>query len=695
MISPNLILTDHELLQLTDHERDAYQRALVELENTADAEQLLAAMPLEKRRGFLEKHYKGCTEVIQAMLFKWHLWRREKQVLPEGDWATWLILAGRGNGKTRTGSETVREWVKTFKYVNLIGPTADDIRDAMVEGESGILAVCPADERPYYAKSDRKLKWPNGSTSLLFSAQEPERLRNKQSMKIWADEICLVAGTLVQTNFGEKPIETLKSGDLVATRQGFRVIKWSQCTRVSAEVYRLTTSDGRTLVGTSNHPVWVEGVGFKPLAELNSGDVLLAVPICTVTAVTKLPDQQAVYNLEVEGCPEYFANGILTHNCAWQYPDDTWSNAMFGLRLGSNPQALVTTTPKPIKIIRDLLSDPATLVTRGTTFENRKNLAEKFFQSIVAKYENTRLGRQELNAEVLDDNPGALWTVKVFDDTRVKQPPKHLRRVVIGIDPAVTSNDESDEWGIVVCGEDDQSPPHYYVLEDTSAVLTPDQACEKALYLYSKWDADRIVAEVNNGGDMIESLLRTKQHAFAYEGVRATRGKYVRAEPIAALYEQGRAHHVGYWAALESQMADYVPGLTKKSPDRLDACVWSMTVLAESGLHGGWLLDSAKKAREDAADVSPKTTDELAAAQKRELRNTVQKSGVFGEDKTMGGKVLTTKLAKPQVNSKTPACPNCGNQVLVIAGDFRKCNQCGWDNKIRINEYGAPLQKVV
>jgi phage terminase large subunit-like protein len=570
MISPNLILTDHELLQLTDHERDAYQRALVELENTADAEQLLAAMPLEKRRGFLEKHYKGCTDVIQAMLFKWHLWRREKQVLPTGDWATWLILSGRGFGKTRVGAETVRGWVKDFRFVNIIGPTADDIRDAMIEGESGILAICPADERPYYAKSDRKLKWPNGAISLLFSAEEPERLRNKQSEKLWMDEIA-----------------------------------------------------------------------------------------------------------------------------GWKYPDEAYAMAMFGLRLGKNPQTIVTTTPKPIKLIKELLADPTTHVTRGTTYENKQNLAEKFFQKIVAKYKDTRLGRQELNAEVLEDNPGALWTINLFESTRVNKAPVNLRRVVVALDPAVSSNEESDEWGMTVEAEDDQSPPHYYLLEDASAIFTPDQACEKALFLYNKYDADKIVAEVNNGGDMIESLLRTKQHAFAYRGVHATKGKYVRAEPIAALYEQGRAHHVGYFAGLESECCDYVPGLSKKSPNKLDSLVWGMHELSENGLHGGWLLDSAKKAKEAAADTSPKTSDELAAAQKRELKNTVPKSGVFGEDKNLAGKVLTTKLAKPAINSKTPACPNCGNQVLVIAGDFRKCNQCGWDNKIKMNEYGAPLQKVV
>ena len=580
MITSDLLLSSHEMSQLNPHELAAYYGALEALDNIQAIEQFLLGMPLEKRRGYLESKYKTDPEVIEATLRKWHLWRREKQVIPDhcechqGNWATWLILAGRGFGKTKVGAETVRHWVKDFNMVNLIGPTADDVRDAMIEGESGVLAVCPADERPYYAKSDRKLKWPNGAISLLFSAEEPDRLRNKQHKKLWCDELA-----------------------------------------------------------------------------------------------------------------------------AWRY-SETWDQAQFGLRLGSNPQAIVTTTPKPTKIVKELTEDPTTHVTRGTTYENRDNLADKFFKSIVAKYENTRLGRQELNAEILTDNPGALWTIQVFEGTRVNKAPKNLRRVIVGVDPAVTSNEESDEWGIVVCAEDDQSPPHYYCLEDASAVFTPDQACEKAIYLYNKWDADRIVAEVNNGGDMIEALLRTKQHVFAYDAVRATRGKYIRAEPIAALYEQGRAHHVGCFAALESQMTDYVPGITQKSPDRLDACVWSLTALSESSLAGGWLLSGAKKAREEAAEV--KTTEQvihddnaqtLAQAQKHALMSQPSTSHIFGAEK-MAGKVLTTKLAKPATNDKTPGCPQCGNKILTTAGPFKQCNQCGWNNRPLVNELGAPLQKV-
>lgn len=371
-----------------------------------------------------------------------------------------MILAGRGFGKTRCGAEWVRSQARTNRFVNLIGATADDARDIMIEGESGILAVCPRAERPEYKSSQRKLEWPNGATSLIFTADEPERLRGKQHEKLWADELA-----------------------------------------------------------------------------------------------------------------------------AWRYAE-AWTQAKFGLRLGRNPQACITTTPKPTPLVRELLDDPGTHVTRGTTYDNRGNLAPTFFSEIVRAYEGTRIGRQELNGEVLLDNPRALWTRSRIDELR--RPAltdgnraeflASLRRIVVAIDPAVTANEHSDETGIVVAGisKDD----HFYVLADLSLSASPDTWARTAVQAYRTWDADRIVAETNNGGDMVEAVIRSVDRSVAYRKVTATRGKVIRAEPIAALYEQGRAHHVGAFERLEDQMIEFDPTIAHShSPDRMDALVWAGTEL--------------------------------------------------------------------------------------------------------------------
>lgn len=388
-----------------------------------------------------------------ALLHDWTFWARPDQLAPDGTWTYWLILAGRGFGKTRTGAEWVRRAVQTTRFVNLIGATADDARDIMIEGESGILAVCPNAERPDYKASQRKLVWPNGATSLIFTADEPERLRGKQHSALWADELA-----------------------------------------------------------------------------------------------------------------------------AWRYPE-AWAQAKFGLRLGERPQACITTTPKPSTLIRELMADPATRTTRGTTYANRENLAASFFSEIVKTYEGTRLGRQELNAEVLDDNPNALWQRAQIDAGRVKSAPDNLRRVVVAVDPATTSNEHSDETGIVVAGIGRDE--HLYILADRSLIGTPDQWARAAVNAYKEFEADRIIAETNNGGDMVEAVIRQVDRSVSYRKVTATRGKTIRAEPVAALYEQGRAHHVGAFDKLEDQMVEYDPTDVQrvKSPDRMDALVWAGTEL--------------------------------------------------------------------------------------------------------------------
>lgn len=368
------------------------------------------------------------------------------------DWRYWLVMAGRGFGKTRTGAEMVRRWVRDYPLVNLIGATADDVRDIMVEGESGILAICPPGERPEYRSSKRRLDWPNGARSLLFTADEPERLRGKQHMKLWADELA-----------------------------------------------------------------------------------------------------------------------------AWRYPE-AWDQAMFGLRLGDNPQAVITTTPKPVKAVRDLLKDAHTVTYTGTTYENRANLAEAFYNAIITKYEGTRLGRQELLAEILDDVPGALWKRDRIDDLRVTDLP-NMTRIVVAIDPAVSTTDESSETGIVVAGVGKDG--HGYVLDDLTVKASPHEWATRAVNAYHDYQADRIVAEVNNGGDMVEHTVRTVDRRVSFKQVRASRGKLTRAEPVAALYEQGKVHHLGVLSQLEDQMCSWVPGDT--SPDRMDALVWALTELMLGG----------------------------------------------------------------------------------------------------------------
>lgn len=378
---------------------------------------------------------------------------RDKQMLPDGVWSTWMILAGRGFGKTRTGAETIRYWVETGqgKRIALVARTAADVRDVMVEGESGLLAICPPWNKPVYEPSKRRLRWPNGAIATTYSGDKPDQLRGPQHDKAWCDEIA-----------------------------------------------------------------------------------------------------------------------------AWRYPD-SWDQLQFGMRLGDNPQVVVTTTPRPIKIVREILADTTTISTRGSTYENSANLAPSALARLKAKYENTRLGQQELYAVLLDDNPYALWKRSNIDATRVIKSPD-LKRVIVAIDPAVSTNEDSDETGIVVVGQ--SSDGQCYVLDDMTLSASPDQWAKQAISAYHKYKADRIIAEVNNGGDMVEYTIRTVDALIPFKQVRASRGKQTRAEPIAALYEQSKVHHVGMFAELEDQMCQWMPG--DKSPDRMDALVWAISELTSA-----------------------------------------------------------------------------------------------------------------
>lgn len=410
---------------------------------------------------------------------EWCFWARHDQLLPDGEWRNIIALAGRGWGKTRFGAQSVIEWKRQgYQYVNLIGATYDDAWGVMVEGESGLLAVCPPDLRPT-VNQKKGLIWPDGSISRVFTAEEPERLRGKQHQKVWADELC-----------------------------------------------------------------------------------------------------------------------------AWRYPE-AWDQMKFGLRLKSprgasvtTPQVLVTTTPKPSKLLKELINDPQSYVIRGSTSANIANLSPEFYSDLNKKYSGTRLGRQELNAEILEDNPGALWNRTNVDSLRRYMVDEHtgklqlpsMRRIVVAIDPAVTANEGSDETGIVVAGLGDDG--HAYVLEDATSKekISADKWAQRAIKRFYKWDADRIIAEVNNGGDLVESVIRAKDVNVSYTAVRASRGKVTRAEPVAALYEQGRVHHCGHFPELEDQMCEYNPITDKKSPDRMDALVWAITDLM-LGEHNTGVLD--------------------------------------------------------------------------------------------------------
>jgi phage terminase large subunit-like protein/ribosomal protein L37AE/L43A len=362
---------------------------------------------------------------------------------------------------------------------------------------------------------------------------------------------------------------------------------------------------------------------------------------------------------------------------SWRYAE-AFDQAMFGLRLGDNPQAVITTTPKPVPIVRELLDDENCIVTRGTTYENKVNLARTFFTKIVTKYEGTRLGRQELNAELLEDNPGALWNRAMIERSRVKLPPPDMIRVATGVDPAVSKSATSDETGIITACMDGQSPPHFYIMRDDSLVESPDAWCAKVCEVYHAVSGDRVVAEVNNGGELVEALLRTKDRNVSYSAVHASRGKVIRAEPVAALYEQGRVHHIGYFGTLEDQLCDWNPKTDPDSPDRLDALVWVVTELASGG---NGLIDLWKR---QAGENKAREAEGDAVEDNRSLQPQSAKDEQFG---TMNGKISgPSNLGKVMKSDKkgacTPACPKCGNQVLSRYSEgYWKCNNCGTDGR--------------
>ncbi len=389
------------------------------------------------------------------------------QMPPAGDWTTWVILGGRGAGKTRAGSEWIRAQVEGPKpgdpgicsRVALIGQTIDQAREVMIFGDSGIMRCTPPDRTPEWQASRKRLLWPNGAVAQVFSASDPESLRGPQFDCAWSDELA----------------------------------KWTK-------------------------------------------------------------------------------------------PQEAWDMLQFGLRLGDRPRQVVTTTPRANMTLKEIIEDAATVVTSAPTDANRMHLARSFLQTVARKYAGTSMGRQELDGEMLMDAEGALWTWATLDAARR---PRSVEpdRIVVAVDPPVTSGTSSDECGIIVAGAARQGPPQDWsalVIEDASVQgASPQVWAERAVAAFHRHKADRLVAEVNQGGEMVATIVKSIDPMIPFRAVRATRSKVVRAEPVAALYEQGRVSHGGSFPELEAQMAAMTGRgyAGKGSPDRVDALVWAITDL--------------------------------------------------------------------------------------------------------------------
>jgi len=418
---------------------------------------LLASLPPEQRQARLNEL---SLETRAHLRWHWPFWARPNQRLPLGDWDTWLILAGRGFGKTRTGAETIREWAcgstplgrGTYGRFALVAETAADARDVMVEGDSGILRCHPRDFRPNYEPSKRRLTWPNGAVATVFNATEPDQLRGPQHDASWLDELA-----------------------------------------------------------------------------------------------------------------------------KWSYAQEAWDQLQFGLRLGLKPRSVITTTPRTIPVLREIIQAEGTFVTRGRTMDNEANLSPRFISRIHEKFAGTRLGRQELEAEMLEDVPGALWASSMI---KIDKAPE-MARVVVAVDPSGTKGGEgNDDVGIVVAGKGVDG--RAYVLGDWTCNLSPAGWSRRVSEAYHQFRADRVVAEVNFGGAMVEAVIRASDPLLPVKLVNASRGKTARAEPIAALYEQGRVSHVQHFPELEDQLFSFTTNgyVGGGSPDRADALVWALTELA-------------------------------------------------------------------------------------------------------------------
>lgn len=401
---------------------------------------------------------------LRALPFLFEFWALPHQLPPEGDWRNWIIMGGRGAGKTRAGSEWVRAMVEgarpqdagLARRVALVGETYDQAREVMVFGDSGILACCPPDRRPKWISGRRMLEWPNGATAQVFSANDPEALRGPQFDAVWADELA-----------------------------------------------------------------------------------------------------------------------------KWKRGQEAWDMVQFGLRLGDDPRACITTTPRNVGVLKDLLALESSVVTHAPTQANRANLAGSFIAEVERRYAGTRLGRQELEGVLLADAEGALWTSAGLEALRVDVLPA-LDRIVVAVDPPVTGGKTSDDCGIVVAGVAMQGPPQdwtaYVIADATVSGAAPSVWVRAAVTALQAHGAERLIAEVNQGGALVEEVVRQIDPLVPYRAVRASKGKVARAEPVAALYEQGRVRHLRGLGDLEDQMCLMtLQGFQGQgSPDRVDALVWAL-----------------------------------------------------------------------------------------------------------------------
>ena len=392
---------------------------------------------------------------VQMLAHEWLLWARPKQLPPPLPWRVWLLMAGRGFGKTRAGAEWVRMVAKKkcAGRIALVGETEDDTRHVMVEGASGILSISPLYERPQWLPSRRLLLWPNGVVGRCFSASDPEQLRGPEHQYAWADEVA----------------------------------KWQS--------------------------------------------------------------------------------------------EESWHNLMLGLRIGHAPRVVATTTPRPKKWLMNLIKEEGVIVTTGATHENSENLAAEFLTAVENRYRNTHLGRQELDGCLVEENPDALWKREAIEMIKRPTPERReLVQVVIGVDPAVGG---ADETGIIVAGK--EASGVCWVLEDLSLRAAPTVWASRILQASKRWQANRLVVEVNQGGNLIKDVLHTKGIRLPIRAVHARKTKTARAEPIASAYAEGKVLHAGDFDQLEDQMCSANPGTKRSaagsSPDRLDAMVWALTDL--------------------------------------------------------------------------------------------------------------------
>ncbi|PPB81294.1 phage terminase large subunit-like protein [Albidovulum inexpectatum] len=404
---------------------------------------------------------------LMALPWLFEFWALPHQLPPEGGWKTWVIMGGRGAGKTRAGAEWVRAQVEgaapmdpgVARRVALVGETLEQVEKVMIFGQSGIMACSPPDRRPVWEAGKRRLVWPNGAVAEVYSAHSPEGLRGPQFDAAWADELA-----------------------------------------------------------------------------------------------------------------------------KWPKAHEAWDMLQFALRLGTDPRQVVTTTPRNVGVLKAILNNPSTVVTQAPTEANRAYLAESFLEEVRARYGGTRIGRQELDGVLLEDVEGALWTTEILEKCR-SAAPERLSRVVVAIDPPTSGHEASDECGIVVVGALTEGAPsewRAWVLEDASVQgARPDGWARAAIAAMERHGADRLVAEVNQGGQMVEAVIRQIDPVVPFRAVHASRGKAARAEPVAALYEQGRVHHLRGLHLLEEQMCRMSrQGYQGRgSPDRVDALVWALTEL--------------------------------------------------------------------------------------------------------------------